>query len=359
MQLQNSWAAVIFSLFTPIYFVIIITGLTEIFFGFVLTLSLLLLLNRHYKSAAVIISFLPFVRSEGFLLLPLFAIAMLYNKKYFSGLLLTTGFLVYSIAGFFHYNDLWWVIHQNPYTGAQEIYGKGPLFWFVSKNEFILGIPLVVLFIAGIINNIIDYKIISIEEKLLIVGSFIIYFIAHSVFWWKGLFGSLGLVRVVAAVTPLAAIISLRGINFIIAFINNQRLKNIFLAFTVVLVILIPFKQHTFPRPLNQKDKLVKEAVQWIINNELNQHKTYYLYPYIPYFLEKDLFDEKQFSGIYNTNVESVMPGEIIIWDSHFCPNEGRLPAEVLISNPTMKLLKEFSCNTADKPFNIYIFQRQ
>ena len=48
-------------------------------------------------------------------------------KKYKAMLFLVTGFLFYSLIGSFYYDDFWWVIHNNPYTGAQHIYGHGGL----------------------------------------------------------------------------------------------------------------------------------------------------------------------------------------------------------------------------------------
>ena len=72
-------------------------------------------------------------------------------------------------------------------------------------------------------------------EILLIYGPFFTYFIAHSIFWWKGLFGSLGLERSIAGVLPLAGIIGGRGLEWILKPIVFNKLIQIFVMIIVEL----------------------------------------------------------------------------------------------------------------------------
>jgi hypothetical protein len=133
--------------------------------------------------------------------------------------------LVYSIIGGFILHDFFWILHQNPYKGAIDIYGKGPLMHFVAANDRLFGLPLVVLFIMGCI-GLIRKKTPEITQNsafyLLILCYFVVYFTMHSLFWWKGLFGSLGLHRVMAAIAPLFSIVALIGFNFIEAYFSGK-----------------------------------------------------------------------------------------------------------------------------------------
>ncbi len=222
---KHPYLVIIFLCFTPCYFPTINSGLTEPLFGLVLIASAYLILKQKYLLSAVLVSFLPFVRSEGYFLLPLFFIAFVYHKKYLNTLWLGFGTLVYSVIGYFYYKDFLWLIHQNPYDGKNKaFYGQGELLHFVKSYNFIFGSALTVLFCVGIFvfahnflyrskikNDAINKRIETFNLILLIFGSFFIYFVAHSFMWWKGLANSLGLLRVMAAVAPCSALICMQG----------------------------------------------------------------------------------------------------------------------------------------------------
>ena len=109
-------------------------------------------LKEKYNLSAFILSFLPFVRTEGFLILIIFMLAFIIYKQYKSTPFLFIGFILISIAGWpFNENPLW-LINKMPYTGASEIYGSGELFHYVSAMPRILGVPLLILFVLGILS---------------------------------------------------------------------------------------------------------------------------------------------------------------------------------------------------------------
>lgn len=367
LKMQQSHFSVFFVLFTPIYTVTLISGLTEPMFSLMLSLSILMCLKNRFSFAAILISFLPFVRSEGFLFIPFFVLFFALKKKNWPSLLLLTGSLVYSIVGYFNYYDLFWIIHQNPYKGAKELYGSGSLFHFISKNEFILGVPIVVFFLLGILYYVVGMakkKKVAYEELLLIVGIFFIYLAAHSFFWWKGIFGSLGLIRVMAAVAPLSAIISFRGFLFLLGFIKNEKLKKGVAVVVVLLVIIIPFKQHEFPRPLDDQGAVVKETTRWIKENTSINTKIYYQHPYVPFFLNIDPFDNSRLEQLWYLNLDRPESKQkaIVVWDSHFSPQEGRTKIERLINCKNYTMIKKVASTLNSKketPFEIIIFEEK
>ena len=67
---KNAWVGFILVFFSPLFFVTSFSGLTEPTFALILTASVLQLLNRRYIMGAILISFLPFARTEGFFILP-------------------------------------------------------------------------------------------------------------------------------------------------------------------------------------------------------------------------------------------------------------------------------------------------
>ena len=383
LNLDYALLIIPFLLFTPCYFPTLNSGLTEPLFGFIIILSIYLMFIERYIWACILISFLPFVRAEGNFILPLFFIVLLYRRKILFSPFLAFGTLIYSVIGYFYFHDFFWVINQNPYNGANRaFYGSGKLLHFVTNYNFIWGTTLVLLFIAGLV-AIIFYGIKTIknkeikknqlpEELFLIYGTFIIYFIAHSIMWWKGLANSLGLLRVIAGVIPCSALICLRGFNFImIPYFKEKKILKITIIIAVsILVIRSPFKHDYFPYKLDQEQALVKESGDWFKKSQYTKQKIYYLYPYLAHVLNVDSFDPNKVGelwGLYPTiktwGIGAVPDSTIIFWDAHFGPNECKIPLDTIMNDQNFKLINSFKPEKAfttlgGYPFEIYVFMK-
>jgi len=383
LKLRYALLVVLFILFTPIYFFTLNSGLTEPFFGFVLILSIYLIFEYRYLWAAIIVSFLPFVRTEGFMLLPLFFIILFYRKKYICIPLLAVGTILYSVVGYFYYHDILWIINQNPYNGSNRaFYGSGDIFTFVNGYKTIWGILLTVFLCAGLLAIIITVISTSrrnvvresklAEELVLIFGSFTVYFIAHSVMWWQGLANSLGLLRVLAAVIPCSALICLRGLNLLMrpVFRKKKLIEYIIILLILFGIIRCPFRQHYFPYKLDPQQALMKRAADWYNTSAYTSHKMYYIYPVFAHFTHIDPFDKMRVGELWSLQSDidtygiNAMPDStIIFWDSHFGPHECVLPLDSLMQSPHFHLIKAFKpednhTTLGGTPFEVYVFIR-
>ncbi len=383
LNFKYALLAIPFLLFTPSYFPTINSGLTEPLFGLVLILSIYLCLTERFVWAAILVSFLPFVRTEGNLILPLFLLIFLYRKKFLQILFLGFGTLVYSVIGFFYYDDFFWIKNQNPYNGNnKDFYGSGELLHFVNNHNFIWGSALGILFLAGLIvvlkplyKSVINKKVIENklpEEIILIYGSFLIYFVAHSFMWWKGLANSLGLLRVLAGVIPCSALICLRGLNGIMlpAIQNKKWIEYSIIIVTLIWVIRSPFKHDYFPFKLDQEQALIKEAGDWYKESNYTQHKVYYLYPLLAHVLDVDPFNPDKVGelwGLYPSikewGIGAIPDSTIVFWDAHFGPNECRIPLDTIINDPNFELIKTFKpkaefTTLGGYKFEVYVFMK-
>ena len=228
---KNRAVGILLVLFTPVYFIMMFTSLTEVTFSFFLALGVWLFFKEKYIFSAVIWSFLPIIRSEGFVLFPLFILVFGLKKQFFALPLLSAGFWLISFLGNFFYDDFWWLITNMPYVGnnARDIYGSGPLLHYIHHTEGILGYPLAGLFVIGF--GVMLHKWVTAERRkltsslyflILIPGSFFTFLAAHSFVWWLGTGSSLGLVRVMASVTPLVALTALPGFNFLESWLKKK-----------------------------------------------------------------------------------------------------------------------------------------
>lgn len=386
LKLEYPFLVILFLCFTPIYFPTINSGLTEPFFGLILISSIYLMFRNNYFWATLLVSFLPFVRTEGNLILPFFFIILLYRKKFLFAPMLAFGTIAYSIVGYFYFKDIFWIKHQNPYTGSNyNIYGQGDLFHFVNTHDFIWGPGLGILFLLGCVAAIFllfsnvkkrnaeeQNNLFLFEELFLIYGSFFVYFIAHSVFWWKGLAGSLGLIRVLAGVMPCSALICLRGFNLIMLPFFQ---RNKFIEFGIIFVWLFfilsnPFKQEYFPYKLDSEQVLVKEAGDWFKQSPFTKQKVYYLYPYLAHVLNVDSFDPNKVGelwGLYPSikqwGIGVIPDSSIVFWDGHFGPNECAIPLDSILNDPHFELIKTFKpkeefTTLGGYKFEVYVFMK-
>ncbi|OQY05365.1 MAG: hypothetical protein B6I20_01380 [Bacteroidetes bacterium 4572_117] len=354
LGLKNSVLVILFTFSSVLYPALMITGMTEILFSFVLIVSILLLLNKRYVFSAIVLSFLPLVRTEGIVLLVVFVFAFLYYKKYYQLIFLSSGAFIYSVIGWFYYNDFLWLITKMPYGDSTDIYGTGNLFYFIEQSKNIFGILLSILISIGIIIilffllkpklNRLNYDNLKVFLLILLPAS--AYYWAHSFSWYLGIGSSLGLIRVMAAIIPLFAIIALISYNYIIEKIKlKKQFSNIVSVIIIILLFHSTLSVNTFPVPLREKNQLIKDASIWLINSEYRNNKVYYYDPYFFFFMDKNPYD--------NTIMEEFIPdkekpgnkmknNEILIWDAHFSPNEGRLALSKVEQSKLLRKIKVF-----------------
>jgi hypothetical protein len=385
LRMTNPWPVLLLSVLAPVFSCSVNSGLTEPSFGFFLMGAALLFMHNRYLAATLLISFLPFVRSEGNMMLPLFGMVLLLRGKWFLVPLLAFGTLAYSLAGWFYYDDFFWVANQNPYTGHNaDLYGSGEFLHYIKKMDIIIGYPILVLFVLGLVwklrdakgifNRALTAKDYSLEESWLVYGSFLTYLIAHSIFWWKGLFGSLGLERSIAGVAPMAGLIAWRGVMFLDEkyFIRKAlSYRNAFIAVALIAAIVYPFAKGYLPLRLDKEEALVQQAGEWYMKSGYSDEKLYYLFPYLMIASNKDPFDGAKtgelwgfYPAIEEWGLDGPVPlNTIVFWDSHFGANEARIPLDKLKSDPNFELLKSFYPDEpfktlGDYDFEIHLFKR-
>lgn len=356
LKIKPAFMSLVFVCFTPLYFMMMPTALTEILFSFVLMLSVFLFIRRNYIASALVISFLPFARTEGFIILPVFLLALVWARQFKAIPWLAAGIIFFSLLGCWYYKDLFWVFTQFPYpvNYHHPIYNKtGSLGHFFESRDSTLGLPLEILFLAGIIGTARDFfsgdKAVRHRVHLLailVLAPFLLYFAFHSVLFWKAMGGSMGLERVLAAIMPMAAIVALKGFDALSELLGKNRyLRSIFMVAVIALVILIPFKGNVIPFPLSPEEKTIKEAAEWVKASPYANRLIYYTDNNVPYYLginpyEKSpalcyLFGDAKY-------LDTIPSGSLLVWDAHFGANESKVPVDSLLGNPHQKLIQYF-----------------
>jgi hypothetical protein len=356
LNIKPSVAALIFVCFTPLYFIMMPTVLTEILFSFVIILSVFQFLKGRYIVSAIVISFLPFARTEGYVLLPLFMAALIWAGKPKVIPFLATGILFFSMIGAICFDDFFWLVNRFPYpvTYRHPTYNKpGELWHFLQARDYILGLPLEILFVAGIAGMFRDLfsKEQSIRKNawllcVVVLIPFLVYFAFHSFLYWKAMGGSMGLERVMAAVIPLAALISLKGFCDLGAIFRPSRfLYPTFIILILATVIIKPFRMYKTPFPLSPEEETINRATKWLKASPYAKKGFYFTDNNVPFCLGVNPYDDNQVGHRYPggcMSLDTLPPGSLLIWDAHFGANESNVPVDSLLNNHTQKVISYF-----------------
>ena len=366
MQFKNAWFVPLLLGFAPLYYSITFSGLTEPLFALFIALSLYFFVSKKYLIACIILSFLPLVRSEGLIMVSVFAFYLLYNKQFKFIPYLLFGSLIYSLAGYAYHHDLLWVFSKIPYAKLSSTYGHGELFHFVKQLIYVLGIPFYLLFCWGLLTMIYQclMKKIEFNQFILLVLGFGAFFLAHSLFWYLGIFNSMGLNRVLICVLPLAALIALYGFNTLNQLTNTKLKIGRIIQFVIVLYLIIfPFTSNPAAidwnkeMKLSNEQKLIQKISTTIKKRPENVYPILCNHPYLSETLQMDHFDTNKRMNLNVRNFNHLKKGSLILWENWFSIVEQGVTKEQLTDNKNLEKLNEWSTWNDDRKVEYVLFR--
>jgi ABC-type cobalt transport system substrate-binding protein len=373
LKVSSSWMAIIIVCFSPLYMVMMFTAMTEIVFSFVFILSLYLFFSKRYIAAAIIISFLPFARSEGYFIIPILFLGLVLRRQWKAIPFLGFGFIFFSIIGAYQFRDLLWVVRNNPYPLIHPVYHTPGNFWtFFRQTDITFGAPNLIMLCLGIIMLLLSL-IGGNREKRLQAGEILLmfllpvlgYYLFHSYMFSKGWAGSLGFIRVMAAIIPVISMVTLYGFSLFTMLAGNRKwLRSAFTFLIVAAIIFFNFKLYTFPFPLGEEEQQIKNASEWVKSNFKPVPVVCYNDFNVPYFLDTDPYSSDKSIQLWKAeSVKNIPMGSIYIWDSHFGPHECKIPLDTVMQDPYMRLIKLFRPKKSvltfgDIPYEVYVFRK-
>ncbi len=355
LSLKGAHIAVFSLMSAPYFFLVSTTALTEVFCAFVVVFAIYLFVCKRYFWSAIVISFILFARTEGFIFIGGFACCFLFLKQFKVLPFLLTGFFIYSVIGWFYFDDFLWVINQNPYQGAKDIYNHGTWHHYITNSTRIFGPVLTCMSLLGFIVSF--YYAIKKKIKWTLFFLFsscaVLYFMGHSIAWWLGKGGALGLFRVIVVITPIMAIYTIFLMDFILSFFKSKQKENIVVMCLGFILMLQIINTEVYKFDAGQEEKVYDKMINYL--NESGLSEKFIIYPnaYITFKMDLDPFSsETSKEWVYDRDLPSKKfnEGSIFIWDSHLGPNEGGVLEEELLNDKRLELLKTFY---PDTPFKV------
>lgn len=355
LKVPFKWTIVPLLIFSPLYFIVLQSSLTEPLFGLILTIGIFLYLKNNYLLATILLSFLLFSRSEGTFIIFCFAAYLVIMRQWKYLPLFLSGFLIYAIIGVLMGHNFFWYFTENPYQYISP-YGHGHFMDILNRYKNIWGSPFTVLLCFSVCVLLFQY----IREKQFIFWKpanetariFYLVFIpalAFTVFhlyaWHYGLYGSAGLERVLACVFPLYAILSSWSINKILLSKFSRTIGFSFLGLFFYFHVQTPFKAISYPLKAFGREKVFIESSAWFKTIMPDSCIIYYADPSAIFQLNKDPFDKylnrEQFAFNLDCNQHESLP-VYFFWDSKFSENSCGI-STATVEKCEFKKLKEFS----------------
>jgi len=306
MGFKNPWMVIFLFAWQPIVLANAHSVLTEPSNALVLVWICYLFAGNRWKCGAVVASFLPVVRSEGFVLLGAILLFLALRNRWKYMPLSVVGVLLYGIVGALISGKWNWLFAENPYV-RQEVdggfeAGHGSFWHYAMHQKEIMGIIVAALCLVSLVLVLI-YVAKRLKRKTPAANSQIalwlwwpllgFFFLAHSILWWKGAMGSHGLLRVFVTVSPVMALLSMYSLDLMMR-VEIQFLNRLLKALVSVGMFLLAFPGAGLPYPWqlqascdviyngNNDDKPVAQALRWIeqspdFKDEILVHS------YIPY----------------------------------------------------------------------------
>ncbi len=377
LDLNRSWLAPLLFLTCPVVFDNAVSSLTEIICALFLILFIHWSLRGKFFLGAIIVSFMPFARSEGFVILGVAAMFFFFTRRWKFIPLLAVGSIILNCIGYWYTGIPLWIFDSNPYVNTEiTSYGSGSFFHFFIWAIPVFGIGFLFLLKSTwlnahtILNRLtIDWKstVVSEESKSfmlkhqvifwIVLGSFWGYFMAHTVLWWQGMWASLGLLRVMFVVAVPMVLLALIELN---KFLDSRPLIGSWKTINVIIVLLCgtAFGTNTLilgavgaPVEYGIEETVLSEMKGWMKKEGVTTEGCVFAgHSYVSLALDRDPFDYTKMNQL--RSFKYAQKGDLIVWDGHYGPNEENTPLSMLEADTTLMFLKEFRPVKEYRPLN-------
>ena len=379
LKWRYAFMGFILTLFSPVFLDNTISALTEPLCATLVILTIYFFVHKKYPLSALIAGFLPYARSEGFIVLgAIFFLLIFVKKKYRTIFQLLLGSLLMNTIGWAIEGDPFWVITQNPYINfelsGRNVCGSGGLFHYMYAGHYTFGffvcliLPVSILYFAW---NYLRNKQLRDDNILLLIAIFLLYFGAHVYIWWKGMMGSCGYVRVMTVIAPVVSLIVVYGLDRVNAGVTKVRDQGVKKVFNVLVFLFMintiyaPYRYYAYRYPLeiSEEQKLYHALLKWYETQDYSGRTKIYLYPYFSIIANIDPYDKNQHLEFWASSLQFSKKGDILIWDSHFGPNESGTSLQQLEDNKVWKKIHQIIpqqpfITMNNIPFEIHVFEK-
>ena len=151
LRLNFVWLIPILAILAPMNVTHTLSSLTEPLFACWLMISIWMFFQNRPIWGVILVSFLPFIRSEGLIVCCPILIYLLLNRKWFLIPLLSVGQIEMGVIGAYYNGTVMWVINRIPYAVGQSAYGHGTWYDMGIRMPEVIGYAQCLFLIIGLL----------------------------------------------------------------------------------------------------------------------------------------------------------------------------------------------------------------
>lgn len=369
-------------IFAPIALGNTLSSLTEPLNMLALSGAFYLYLKNKKWGAVLVFSLMPWIRTEGFVILVPFITFLIIQKEYKLIPWIFTTTLLLNLVGWMMTGKPFWFITENPYVlvelEADRFAPEGGSFaYYLQNNKNVFGNVFLILGVIGALKIAIDFyrkKKENISFAFwVILGVFVAYFFAHSFIMWKGMMGTHGMLRVMMVIVPSLAIAASASLEWISKYHWSKYLQP-FLWIAIAIGTFHSYKANGYPTKfwnLNSPSvkqlsivPIIEEAHQYIVEQGLDTAVIYHQLPIYNVLYDKNPFPEPLKPAWETEDVWSIdlknnwaPAGSILLWDDYHATREGGITEEQLSQLKNYQKLQTFGGDSRPKLILFYKVQ--
>ena len=216
--------------------------------------------------------------------------------------------------------DPLWIVHDWPpdWRPDGKANGTGPIWWYAASLPLIVGPLLIAPFIAGL------WRLLRRREFMCGVSAFLVLFVAHSLMFWRGWFGSAGYARYFVCVSPAVALIALAGWNKLAErraeFFGSARRS---LAATAIAGSFLISVSYVDSWKFTRDARAVDEMFQWFRANQRPVARLICSQAYMWIVFDRDQWEGPAFTADREHNLALIRqspPHTLVFWDQETGP---------------------------------------
>ncbi|MEO6391051.1 MAG: hypothetical protein ABIP75_04310 [Pyrinomonadaceae bacterium] len=315
-------------IFQPLVFALASDTMTELPMALGTVIALRLWFARKYAFSCLVVSFLPLLRPEGFFIAPFWGLFLLFLPlrtgfpkllaRLGIGTLLATGMICQIAVCYWVTNDGLYFIHAWSWPAYMPSYVGGSFWHHFIRWPGYCGWILFPLFVLGIRP--------SLNRKMalpwVIWG---VVFMTHTILFWRGAFGAIGLMRILASTSPVTAVIMLYGWNFLLGIEWVQRLRPVWhrlLPVALVLAAAATAMVYYYADAVHHRCFGARQAANYVRQNNLTADAPRFFVgdPMVLAALDYPDFDERlvinRFDRLQLRQLADLPLGSIGVWDN-------------------------------------------
>jgi hypothetical protein len=228
--------------------------------------------------------------------------------------------MLWWLAAYLIMRDPLWIVHDWPtdWQPDGKANGTGPIWWYAALLPLIVGPLLIVPFIVGL------WRLLRRREFMCGASAFLVLFVAHSLMFWRGWFGSAGYARYFVCVSPAVALIALAGWNELAErraeFFGSARRS---LAATAIAGSFLISVFYVDGWKFTRDARAVDEMFQWFRANERPIARLICSQAYMWIVFDRDQWERPAFTTDREHNLALIRqspPHTLVFWDEETGP---------------------------------------